>query len=191
LIKCKDFRRTHCISHLSHSSTFAFSARKERFIDGTFQALTEGMNASKKITITMISLSSLATVTLSVSAGPIVTVQVPVPTVTIQVPAPAVTAAATIPDNYVWDGTEFVGVVGTQYYYLGPDKVWLPFDAVRVARFHDWERVHADWRTHAIRNELYRHDAHGHVVPLRADPGHDLSHDAHDLGHDKDHDHDY
>jgi hypothetical protein len=170
-----------------------YFSTKGRFIGGIFQALTEGMNATKKITITMMSLSSLATVTLS--AGPIVTVQVPVPTVTIQVPAPAVTVTATVPDTYVWDGTEFVGVVGTQYYYLGPDKVWLPFDTVRVARFHDWERVHADWRTHAIRNDLYRRDVHGHVVPLHADPGHDLNHDinhdAHDLNHDKDHDRDH
>ena len=45
---------------------------------------------------------------------------------------------------------------------LGPGNVWLPFDSVRVARFHDWERDdHADWRDHAIRNELYRRDAHG------------------------------
>jgi hypothetical protein len=143
------------------------------------------MNATKKAVIMMIGLSSLATVTLI--AGPIVTVQVPVPVVTVQVPAPAVTVVAAVPDSYVWDGTEFVGIVGGQYYYLGSGNVWLPFDSVRVARFHDWEKAHADWRTHAIRNELYRHDAHGHDVPLHDDQGHDMNHDNHDNdGHDKD-----
>ena len=111
------------------------------------------------------------------------TVQVPAPVVTVQVPAPpAVTVEATVPDTYVWDGNEYVGVVGTQYFYLGVGDVWLPFDSVRVARFHDWERLHADWRDHAIRNDLYRHDAHGHEV-VRHDVGHD--------SHDKDHDHDH
>ena len=125
--------------------------------------------------------------TLTLIAGPIVTIQVPAPVVTVQVPAPpAVTVEATVPDSYVWDGVEFVGVVGGQYYYLGAGNVWLPFDAVRVARFHDWEKAHADWRTHAIRNELYRHDAHGHEVPLHDDRAHDVSHDNHDK--DKDHD---
>jgi hypothetical protein len=103
----------------------------------------------------------------------------------VQVPAPAVTVEAAVPDSYVWDGTEFVGVVGDQYYYLGAGNVWLPFDSVRVARFHDWEKVHADWRTHVTRNELYRHDAHGHDVPRHDDHGHDnsppdKSHDNHD-----------
>ncbi|HEY1719406.1 MAG TPA: hypothetical protein VGH42_14095 [Verrucomicrobiae bacterium] len=133
------------------------------------------MNATKKIAITMAGLSSLATMTLI--AGPIVTVQVPVPAVTVQVPAPAVTVEAAVPDSYVWDGTEFVGVVGSQYYYLGAGNAWLPFDSVRTSRFHDWEKVHADWRTHATRNELYRHDAHGHDVPRNDDQSHDKDHD--------------
>jgi hypothetical protein len=145
------------------------------------------MNATKKIAITV--MGSFATFAL-IAAPPIVTIQVPAPVVTVQVPAPAVTVEATVPDTYVWDGVEYVGVVGSQYYYLGPDHIWLPFDAVRVARFHDWERVHADWRTHVIRNELYRHDAHGHDMPRHDDHSHDvINHDNHDNGgHDKDHD---
>jgi hypothetical protein len=133
----------------------------------------------QKIAITMIGMSSLATLTLI--AGPIITVQVPAPVVTVQVPAPAVTVQA-VPDTYVWDGSEYVGVIGAQYYYLGAGNVWLVLDSGRAARFHDWERGHADWRTHAIRNELYRHDAQGHEVPLHDDHGHDINHD-------KDHDH--
>jgi hypothetical protein len=72
-----------------------------------------------------------------------------------------------VPDDYVWDGTEFVGMVGDQYYYLGPDHVWLNFDAHGQARFHDWERNHADWREHATHNDQYRRDAQGHEAPPR------------------------
>jgi hypothetical protein len=151
----------------------------------------------KKIAIAMMGISSLATLTL-IAAPPLVVVQVPVPAITVQVPAPpapAVTVEITVPDTYAWDGVEFVGVVGTQYYYLGPDNVWLSLDTVRVARFHDWEKDHADWRTHAIRNELYRHDAHGRAVPLRDEPArvisHDKGQDAHDKGNDKDQNHDH
>jgi hypothetical protein len=150
------------------------------------------MNAKQKIIIVM-GLSSLAA--LPLMAGPAIVVQIPAPVLTVHVPAPAppvVTVDVAVPDTYVWDGAEFVGVVGNQYYYLGAGNVWLPFDAVRVARWHDWERVHADWRAHAIANVRYRHDAHGHVVPGHDDQVHDMSHDNHDNdGHDKDHDHDH
>ena len=130
--------------------------------------------------ITMLGVASLATCTLM--SGPLVVIQPPVivvrpPVVTI--PAPAVTVTVGVPDDYVWDGYEYVGVVGGQYYYLGPGNVWLALDAPRLARFHVWERGHADWRLHAIRNEKYRRDAHGHDVPLRdlhAAPGHDSDH---------------
>jgi hypothetical protein len=147
------------------------------------------MKTTKKIAIA-IGITSLAT--LPLMSGPVITVQVPAPVVTVQVPAPAVTVEA-VPDTYVWDGVEYVGVVGGAYFYLGPGNVWLPFDSVRVARFHDWEKIHADWRDHAIRNEQYRHDAHGHEVPLHdagqhdAPPSHDVSHDNNDKDHDHDH----
>ena len=83
---------------------------------------------------------------------------------------PPVTVETTVPDDYVWDGDEYVGVVGDQYYYLGPDHVWLVADPVRLERFHGWERGHPDWRTHAIRNEQYRRDARGHEQPRRERP---------------------
>ena len=130
------------------------------------------MNTTKKIIIAM-GVSSLAA--LPLMAGPVVTVQVPAPAVTVQVSAPAVTVEA-VPDTYAWDGSEYVGVVGDQYYYLGPGNVWLALDAPRLARFHDWEKVHADWRVHATRNELYRHDSHGHDVPFHDDHDHDHDH---------------
>ena len=134
------------------------------------------MNTTKKIAVA-IGLSTIAV--LPLMAGPFITVQVPAPVVTVQAPPPPAVTVEAVPDTYVWDGYEYVGVVGTQYFYLGVGNVWLPFDSVRVARFHDWERIHADWRDHAIRNENYRNDAHGHEMPLRA-PGHD---DHHDPGH--------
>jgi hypothetical protein len=139
------------------------------------------MKTTRKIAIA-IGVSSLAALPL-MSAPPVVTVQVPAPVVTVQVPAPpVVTVEIGVPDAYVWDGVEFIGVVGTQYYYLGPGNVWLVCEPFRIERFHDWEKGHADWRAHATRNELYRHDAHGHEMPFHSAPGHDN-------GHDKDHGH--
>jgi hypothetical protein len=89
--------------------------------------------------------------------------------VAVSTPTAEVTVDATVPDDYVWDGYEYVGVVGDQYYYLGPDHVWLVADPVRLGRFHGWEGSHPDWRTHAIRNDQFRRDAHGHVVQPRRD----------------------
>ena len=144
---------------------------------------------------TLASLDSTAQIRLQVNVpAPVVTVPAPViavPAPVVTVPAPAVTVE--VPDSYVWDGTEYVGVVGSSFFYLGPGNVWLALDAPRLARFHDWERGHADWRTHAIRNSLYRRDAKGHEVPFH--DNHDVrdSHDAHEVHGDdhgrSDHDH--
>jgi len=122
----------------------------------------------KTIKQTIVSLGIISVATLSLMAGPVVTVPIPVPAPVIVEPA--------VPESYAWDGSEYVGVVGTQYYYLGPNKVWLPLDDSRSKRFHEWERGHADWRTHAVRNDRYRRDAHGHDVPLHDDRGHDHDH---------------
>ena len=152
------------------------------------------MNAKLK---TMLGITSITTCTLM--AGPVVVVQPP--SVVIQPPivvqpapvpvAPAVTVEVGVPDAYVWDGYEYVGVVGDQYYYLGPDHVWLTLDAPRLARFHDWARVHADWRANAIRNEKYRRDVHGHDVPFHDRHAAPDTHPApaYDHGHDGDYHH--
>jgi hypothetical protein len=66
-----------------------------------------------------------------------------------------------VPDGYVWDGYEYVGLVGDQYYYLGPGNVWLVAEPWRLERFHGWEREHPDWRGHLVRNDRFRRDAHG------------------------------
>jgi hypothetical protein len=84
-------------------------------------------------------------------------------------PAPVVVAEAPgpvmVPDGYVWDGYEYVGLVGDQYFYLGVGNVWLVCDPFRLDRFHGWERGHPDWRDHAVRNDHYRNDSHGHFHP--------------------------
>lgn len=98
---------------------------------------------------------------------PVLVVAPPPPVVEVAPPPVEVAPVEVeVPDAYVWDGVEFVGVVGDQYYYLGPGDVWLICDAGRLDRFHGWERGHGDWRDHAIRNDRFRRDAHGHAQPL-------------------------
>jgi hypothetical protein len=87
------------------------------------------------------------------------------PVVTI---APAVVVAPVmVPDSYTWDGVEYVGLVGDQYYYLGAGNVWLLAGPDRLAFFHGWERDHGDWRNHATRNDRFRQDSHGRNQPRR------------------------
>ena len=84
--------------------------------------------------------------------------------------APAVEVGPVmVPEAYTWDGVEYVGLVGDQYFYLGPGQVWLAAGPDRLERFHGWERGHSDWRNHATRNDRFRKDAHGHVQPKRND----------------------
>jgi len=66
-----------------------------------------------------------------------------------------------VPEAYTWDGVEYVGLVGDQYFYLGPGNVWLVAGPDRLERFHGWERGHAR------RNDHYRKDARGHEQPRR------------------------
>ena len=96
-----------------------------------------------------------------VEFAPVVVAPAPV----VVAPAPAVEVTVGVPDDYVWDGYEYVGVVGDQYYYLGPGNVWLLCDPFRLDRFHGWERGHPDWRYHAIRNDRFRADRYGHYHP--------------------------
>jgi hypothetical protein len=133
-------------------------------------------------------------------AGPAIIIQPP--TVVISPPPPPVVVApapvvVVAPDDYVWDGTEYVGIVGGQYYYLGPGDVWVVCDPVRLHRFQVYVGVHPDWRTHMTHNVKYRtmdrgyhpqpqpmHDTHGqqpvpHAQPMT--PGNQPGHD--DRGH--------
>jgi hypothetical protein len=73
-------------------------------------------------------------------------------------PAPAMpppVAGAYVPEYYVWDGYEYVGVAGGQYVYWG-GGAWLVCDPVILGRFHGWERFHAGWRRGAIRYRGWR-----------------------------------
>ncbi len=82
---------------------------------------------------------------------------------------PAVVVGDDVPDDYVWDGYEYVGVVGGAYFYLGPGNVWLRCEPWRLERFHGWEGGHSDWRAHAIRNDRFRNDSHGHYLKRHDD----------------------
>ena len=97
--------------------------------------------------------------------------------VDVYAPAPAVTVGM-YPNYYVWDGYEYIGIVGGQYYYLGPGHVWIRCEPFRVTRFHNWEKYHSDWRAHAIHNNRYHHTYVAHE-----------DHDHHGHGHDQDHGH--
>ena len=111
---------------------------------------------------------------------PTVVIMPPPPPPVPVVPVPGVTVTVGVPDTYVWDGYEYVGMVGNQYYYLGPGSVWLVMPPDRLGHFYAWERNHHDWRDHAINNEHYRRDARGHDHPLPEhyfDRGH--GHDGH------------
>jgi hypothetical protein len=81
--------------------------------------------------------------------------------------APAPVALVMVPDSYAWDGYEYVGLVGDQYFYLGSGDVWLVCDPLRLDRFHGWEGGHPDWRSHSTRNDRFRRDGHGHEQPRR------------------------
>ncbi|HEX9045558.1 MAG TPA: hypothetical protein VF988_00910 [Verrucomicrobiae bacterium] len=90
----------------------------------------------------------------------------PPPTVVVQTPPPAPAPEQPgVPDAYVWDGHEYVGLVGDIYYYLGPDNVWVPADKEVLKHFRHWEKHHKDWREHAVRNQLYHRAAPRHEYP--------------------------
>jgi hypothetical protein len=93
--------------------------------------------------------------------------------VVVETPAPPPVAVVEVPDDYVWDGYEYVGLVGGVYFYLGPGNVWFRCEPWRLQRFHGWERYHPDWHNHAIHNDRYRRDAQGHEHPWHGGHGHD------------------
>lgn len=69
-------------------------------------------------------------------------------------PTPVMTPA--FPNSYVWDGRQYVGLVGNQYYYLGPGNAWVMMDPARMNHFRGWSRANPNWRNRAIRNTRYR-----------------------------------
>lgn len=92
---------------------------------------------------------------------------------------PMVVESVAVPSYYVVADGEYVGWVGSQYYYLSSGGVWLICDPVRLERFRLWRRNHGDWRRQAIPNQRFRRDAQGrehfgptspHVQPGRPVP---------------------
>ena len=87
------------------------------------------------------------------------------------------------PDVSLLTLTEYVGIVGGQYYYLGPGNVWIVCDPVRLHRFQGYMHDHPDWHNHMTHNVKYRNMPHGHPAPT---PMHDQG------GHyQPNHDHDH
>ncbi|HEX3628621.1 MAG TPA: hypothetical protein VH280_24695 [Verrucomicrobiae bacterium] len=74
---------------------------------------------------------------------------------------------APVPDFYVWDGNQFVGVVGNQYVFLGPGNVWMPMDPTRMRHFNSWATSHPNWRRQATRNTRYRRGGPARSQPMR------------------------
>jgi len=77
-----------------------------------------------------------------------------------------------VPSSYVWDGRQFVGAVGNQFYYLGPGNVWIPMDRGRMSNFRAWERANPHWRAWATPNVRYRtRRSPGRPQPVAVGPG--------------------
>ena len=144
-----------------------------------------GTMKTRNIIAIAIGISSLASVNLMAGPRVGVTVEVPAPAPPpVYSPPPGTVVETAVPDYYVWDGYEYVGVVNGQYYYLGPGNMWILMDEPRLYRFHDWERHHWDWRNHEIRNERYRH--YNHEWREHHERGHDYDRDHHDRDHGRD-----
>ena len=127
---------------------------------------------------------------------PTVVISPPIPPAVVV--SPPVATVVVAPDDYVWDGYEYVGVVDGQYYYLGPSDTWIVCDPVRMQHFQIYERDHPDWRSHMTHNVKYHnmdrsyynhsqpqpmHDTHGqppmmHNQPM---PDNQSQHNDHDL----------
>src|SRR5580693_5220274 len=102
------------------------------------------MNANMKFIIPLTAIGVAAAIACIAGPSLIITP----PTVVISAPPPVVVSPEPIvaPDCYAWDGYEYFGIVGDDYYYLGPDNVWIVMDPVRLQRFHTWAGRHSDWR---------------------------------------------
>ena len=71
-------------------------------------------------------------------------------------PPPLYAVPSMVPETYFWDGFEYVGIVGSQCFYLGVGNVWLICEPFRIERFYGWQRNHPDWRYHGVHNDRYR-----------------------------------
>lgn len=85
-------------------------------------------------------------------------------------PASGAMVITQVPGSYVWDGRQYVGMVGNQYLYLAPGNVWRPMDPGRMSYFRGWQRAHPNWRTWATPNVRYRTVRPGRPQPVRGAP---------------------
>jgi hypothetical protein len=60
------------------------------------------------------------------------------------------------PETYIWDGFEYIGIVGDQYVYLAPGNVWMIAEPYRMSRINRYRDSHPDWREHSTRNTHFR-----------------------------------
>jgi hypothetical protein len=105
---------------------------------------------TKRLSVGLLGLLTVMAVAVSgcYTAPPSVAVQsYPAPAVA---PVPVPTTVTYVPDYYVWDGYEYVGVRGGEYMYWR-GNTWIAADPVIVGRFHGWERYHPGWRRNALR----------------------------------------
>jgi len=108
---------------------------KERF--------NQKMNMMKKAAICFYAVMAVLVSGCQITVGP--------GSAAVVVAEPAVVVEA--PPFYVWDGFEYVGEYNGRFMYFGPGGGWVVCDPFILDRFHGWERYHADWREHAIRND--------------------------------------
>ncbi|HTV41986.1 MAG TPA: hypothetical protein VMF08_15490 [Candidatus Sulfotelmatobacter sp.] len=117
------------------------------------------------------SVLSLAAIAFAVSLTNVGTAAVIVtPPRVVAPPMVPMAPAPGFPATYVWDGNEFVGMIGNQYYYLGPGNNWVIMDPVRMNRFRGWTRAHPGWRDRQIRNTRFRNRGPNRPQPVRMQP---------------------
>jgi hypothetical protein len=98
-------------------------------------------------------------------------------------PPANVAVVGIVPDYCFWDGFEYVGWYGGQYYYWGPNRVWIGCDPVRVQRVNVWVNAHPDWRTSVTTVAPARVIPAGHPEAVHVPPARRYYHE-----HDEDHD---
>lgn len=128
--------------------TFSAFERRERKSEYVETIPNKGSLIMKTYRISLVVLAGLLTGCV-VRVRPYGVAVAPVPPpVVVEAPG-APPAVAYVPDSYIWDGYEYVGLYGDQYVYWN-GGAWLMCDPVILGRFHGWERYHPAWRSHAI-----------------------------------------
>lgn len=91
-------------------------------------------------------------VALALAAGGIACLALTIGCADKEPPPPRYAVVEVFPDYYFWDDYEYIGWVGSRYYYWGPANSWIICDPVRVQRIVVWQQAHPDWRQQATPN---------------------------------------